>query len=125
MGYCVHAQDFEDRPALYYLLENHVLASRDPDAWASASPVNSAKKLNGVSAIVILHGTADTMSPITDSRALRATLEKTLHNDARVLYIEVPSGPHGWDYFESGITRKYAGLASDFVLSAFTQKLSR
>lgn len=114
--YCVSWEDFKCRPTLLHLLDNHVVGSRDADAWRMASPISMAEKGESFPPTVVLHGTADSITPVTDSRRFAAAVKKT--SKSSVSYVEVAKGPHGWDYLASHASKQNAHLVSTFVASA-------
>lgn len=113
--YHVSHSSFANRPTLHYILERHVIGSTDPDAWAKVSPLKLAERADSLPPMVVLHGVADSLSPVSDSQALCTAIKANAGEDRHLLYKEVPNGPHGWDYFDSGAVRKYAGLVDGFL----------
>merc|ERR1711988_508125 len=109
--------DFLCRPTFFHLLAKHAIASTEPSAWEDASPLEAVKKCKSFPPTVVLHGTADTMAPVGDSRALCNIIRNRCGHDDLLLHLEIPHGPHGWDYFKSGTTQRYA-VAVDSFLSA-------
>lgn len=118
--FCVSREEFAHRPTILHVLENHIIGSGDPEAWKRASPIHLADKSSCFPPTAVLHGSADSMSPVTDSRVFCAALRETMNDTSRVLYIEVANGPHGWDYFVSNTSKKNAAIVDEFVAHFLT-----
>jgi len=69
--------------------------------------------------MLIVHGAHDTMVPPSSTRAVAATLRSASHNP--VVFIELPSAQHSFDFFASVRARSAADAAEAFLNWARTR----
>ncbi len=88
------------------LLAKQVMKTRDPEAYAKASPISRVHA--GAPPFMVIHGRNDTLVPVEEARLLVERLRAV--SGEPVLYLELPGTEHAFDVFPS--------IRSDHVVRA-------
>lgn len=101
-------------PGLYRTLERVVLKrtrENDPEAFRRASPLHRVH--NGAPPFLLIHGTADSLVPLEESRVFhRALVEAT---GERAALAEIPGAQHAFELFPSLRTESVRGAVERFL----------
>ncbi len=89
-----------DEHGLHHTLEKGVFGAPYADDWLRASPLHRAGP--GAPPFLVLHGSADTIVAVGQSRRFVARLREV--SRAPVLYAELPHAQHGFDAFPTART---------------------
>jgi acetyl esterase/lipase len=93
--------------------------SKDPEAFAKASPMDLVRK--DAPPFFVVHGDLDTLAPVEDARDFVERLRAV--SDAPVLYAEMKGAEHAFDVFPSFRTARVIEGIERFLHSVHEQYL--
>jgi len=95
-------------------LEKHVMStlfSEDQLGWENASPLF--RTFDRGLPVFVIHGDKDCVVPVKQAREFVRKLKK--HNNAPILYAELPGAQHGFDIFHSIRTEYHLEAVGEFL----------